>query len=374
MNGSQRPRIALSGYYGCGNAGDEAVLAGIQSSFASLDAPVDFTILSQNPASTYHSHGLHSVNRMSLRCLTETLRGSDLLISGGGSLLQDTTSMRSLLYYLLVIRVAGMLKVPVMFYAQGLGPLHRKLSRKLVGFAANRAAAITVRDQASADLMTAIGVSQRVEITADPAFALSPPPEIITQTSWRNEGLSANTPWLGVALRAWGDTASDVPRYGELVSALHKQTGLLPLLIPMQHPHDLQFAELVWNYLKGEIDVSILRYPHYPTALLGIISSLPMVIAMRLHTLILAASVGVPAIALSYDPKVSCLMHRLGMEKETFDWNSSEPSAIAAIAGNILQTRAERFDLLCSKSREMRRLALRNAEVALGITGSKGRV
>lgn len=372
MKVSRSPRIALSGYYGCGNAGDEAVLAGIQSSFAAIDAHIDFTVLSQNPTSTYYSHGLHSVDRMNLRCLADTLRGSDLLISGGGSLLQDTTSVRSLLYYVAVIRIANILKVPVMYYAQGLGPLHRKLSRKLVAGAANRAAAITVRDQSSADLMAEIGVSQRVEITADPAFALSAPPAIITQTCWRIEGLSPDTPWFGVALRAWGDDSSNVPRYGEMVIALHRQTGLIPLLIPMQHPHDLQFAELLWSYLRGKSDVSILRYPHYPTALLGIISTLPMVIAMRLHTLILAASVGVPSIALSYDPKVSHLMQRLGMETETFDWNSSQTSGIAELAGSILETRAERVDLLCGRSREMRRLAIRNAEIAMEVIENRG--
>ncbi|WP_436570579.1 polysaccharide pyruvyl transferase family protein, partial [Klebsiella pneumoniae] len=69
----------------------------------------------------------------------------DLLLSGGGSLLQDTTSLRSLLYYLWVQRVAWRARKPVMYYAQGLGPLRRRLSRRLVAAAARRAAYITVR-------------------------------------------------------------------------------------------------------------------------------------------------------------------------------------------------------------------------------------
>src|SRR5579872_2840845 len=146
------PRIAVSGYYGCGNTGDEAVLAGIIESFARRGAAgrAEITVLSADPDDTRQRHRLPAVDRMSMHAVRRTLRTSDLLLSGGGSLLQDTTSLRSLVYYLWIVRLARILGTPVMFYAQGIGPLRRRVSRAMVRVVADRVHYITVRDPGSA--------------------------------------------------------------------------------------------------------------------------------------------------------------------------------------------------------------------------------
>ena len=168
MNETQQ--FAVSGYYGCGNAGDEAVLAGIRESLARVAGDrVRLLALSQNPEETRKLHGIRAEDRMNFSALRAVMRESDLLLSGGGSLLQDTTSVRSLLYYLWVARVALNASIPLMFYAQGMGPLRRNMSRTLVRMVANRAASITVRDESSARLLAAIGVTNpKIEVTADP--------------------------------------------------------------------------------------------------------------------------------------------------------------------------------------------------------------
>src|SRR5579862_5696826 len=117
-------RFTVSGYYGCGNAGDEAVLAGIKEALQrQAGDEAQMIVLSQNPAETRRLHGLAAVDRMSLSMVRRVLSETDLLLSGGGSLLQDTTSIRSLLYYLWIARTAYSIGKPVMFYAQGIGPL-----------------------------------------------------------------------------------------------------------------------------------------------------------------------------------------------------------------------------------------------------------
>ena len=151
----------VSGYYGCGNVGDEAVLAGILEAFRRRSGDeTEIVALSQNPEATTRLHGIHSAYRMSPAIVRETLKGSQLLLSGGGSLLQDTTSLRSLIYYLWVVRVALRMKLPVMFYAQGIGPFRRPISRALVRLIANRVNAITVRDEHSFALLKKIGVNR----------------------------------------------------------------------------------------------------------------------------------------------------------------------------------------------------------------------
>src|SRR5690242_2973453 len=99
-------RIAISGYYGCGNTGDEAVLSGILAAFSRHAGVASdrFTVLSQDPQATIDQHGANAVPRMSHTLVRKAMRECDLFLSGGGSLLQDTTSLRSLFYYLWIIR------------------------------------------------------------------------------------------------------------------------------------------------------------------------------------------------------------------------------------------------------------------------------
>ena len=363
-------QIAVSGYYGCGNAGDEAVLAGIQEAFTRrAGANVSLIALSQDPAATTRQHGLRSEDRMSLNALRNAFRESHLLLSGGGSLLQDTTSVRSLLYYLWVARVALNMQVPIMFYAQGLGPLRRAMSRSLVRVVANRAAYITVRDEASARLLAAIGVTKpTMEVTADPAFALSPAPENAIAQVMHDEGLLTDRPLLGVALRPWGGTGeSPVASYAHLLTELSKQTGARIVLLPMQIPGDVEFAETVAQQTGCAEEFPVIRGTYTPAVLLGLVGRMQSVVAMRLHALIFAARAGVPPFALSYDPKVEHLMQILGMENALEHWRGFEPSEVAQRVGEQIADREAISGRLLAKMPALESLALRNADCALTV-------
>ena len=125
-------RILLSGYYGFGNAGDEAVLAAILASLRREMPDVESAVLSVDPAATTRLHGVAAFHRARPREVLAALRQCDLFVSGGGSLLQDVTSLSSLLFYLAQIRFARMLGRRVMVYAQGIGPLLRPATRMRV--------------------------------------------------------------------------------------------------------------------------------------------------------------------------------------------------------------------------------------------------
>lgn len=361
-------RFTVSGYYGCGNAGDEAVLAGIKESFTRrAGEEAQLIVLSQNPAETRRLHGLAAVDRMNLSMVRRVLGDTDLLLSGGGSLLQDTTSMRSLLYYLWVMRLAYSQGVPVMFYAQGLGPLRRSLSRTLVRMVANRAAYITVRDEPSARLLAALGVVRpTVEVTADPAFALTPAPKESLERLLETEGIPTDVPLLGVALRPWGTSAeSPTDAYARLLDALTAQCQAHVVLLPMQQPGDASFAEEVVQRTGKPETYSIVRQPYSPDTLLALIGRMEAVVAMRLHALLFAARAGVPPFALSYDPKVENLMHSLGLEDSLEHWRGFDADEVAARVAALLAERERRSAALCAQMPDLERRALRNADCAL---------
>jgi polysaccharide pyruvyl transferase CsaB len=361
-------RVAVSGYYGCGNSGDEAVLAGIRDGFRlRCGGRVALTALSQRPADTRALHGIDAADRMDIRALRATIGSSDLLISGGGSLLQDTTSFKSLLYYLFVMRIATGCKVPVMLYAQGLGPLRRGISRKLVRMTVNRAAYITVRDEGSAELLKEIGVSAPcVEVTADPAFALDPADPSIVAETMNREKIPQGVGPIGVALRPWGDTATaPIDLYRNLLLELESRTNCRCILLPMHHPDDLDFARRVAP--SNEFPIIEGVYP--PNVVLGLVSQMSMVVAMRLHTLIFAARAGVPPFALAYDPKVRHLMKRFDLIESTVDWNSFDPVEVASQVADTLTNRAEAVSKLKERTHDCESAALRNCDIALRLLG-----
>ncbi len=361
-------RFTVSGYYGCGNAGDEAVLAGIKEALQrQAGDEAQMIVLSQNPAETRRLHGLAAVDRMNLSMVRRVLSETDLLLSGGGSLLQDTTSIRSLLYYLWIIRLAYSQGVPAMFYAQGIGPLRRALSRTLVRMVANRAACITVRDEPSARLLTSLGVTRaKIEVTADPAFALSPAPADCVDRLMEAEGLPTDAPLLGVALRPWGAPGeSPAEAYARLLNALAAQCRARIVLLPMQMPGDKTFAEEVAQRADCPEAIAIVRNAYPPETLLALTARMQAVVAMRLHALIFAARVGVPPFALSYDPKVESLMRGLGLADSLEHWRGFDPDEVAGRVAGLLAERESRVAALRAQTPTLERLALRNADCAL---------
>lgn len=168
-------KIVISGYYGFGNAGDEAILEAMVRDLRALAPGARLVVLSADPAATAARCGVEAVPRMHLPSVLGALRGADLFISGGGSLLQDATSWRSVPYYAGLMRLARWMGVPVFVYAQGIGPLRRSWLRRLAARALNGAAEVTVRDRLSYEMLLELGVDPAaVTITADPVFALAP--------------------------------------------------------------------------------------------------------------------------------------------------------------------------------------------------------
>ncbi len=359
------PRFVVSGYFGCGNAGDEAVLAGLLSALRETSRQSETTVLSQNPRASEVLHGVRSVHRMKWQAVKGALQDNDALISGGGSLLQDTTSLKSLLYYLLIMRAARFFNKPVMMCAQGIGPLNLPISKKLVAASARRCNAITVRDTASAKLLQSLGVNHPVvEVTADLAFALDGAPEAALNVVKTLERLAPLEGSIVVALRPWGDSANRT-QYKALVTSLLGRVQQHVVLLPMQHPADLELAMDIYAATAAHPRCSVLTQPYGPTLLISLLQRANIVVAMRLHALILGVAAGVPPVALSYDPKVDALMHSIKREEYLFRWNSLNIDSLLEHVEAMLASTSTQRSSIQSQQQRLRALAVRNAEVAV---------
>lgn len=351
------PRVTLSGYYGFGNSGDEAVLAGLVKSLREKRAAdtLEITALSINPAETRAAHGITSAHRYKAYPVLRALGRTDLLLSGGGSLLQDTTSRHGIFYYLGIVRAAQIMGKKTMFIAQGIGPLRNPISRKLTAAVANRLDAITVRDTASAALLREIGVTRTsIEVTADPALLLGVP----------KPASNTDTPTFGIALRPWPGQADLALRLAEACgSALH---GHPAIVIPMQPQSDQEIADQFAQAWRDANGTATCIPPGTDLAsLTRSLAACQMVIGMRLHALILAAASGIPSVALSYDPKVAAFMAQSGQSDAVFNLENANWRELPALLANFWAERAPRAAALAERLPALRAAAGRNAEVAL---------
>ncbi|MDR2089819.1 MAG: polysaccharide pyruvyl transferase CsaB [Clostridiales Family XIII bacterium] len=311
---SRAYRILLSGYYGAGNIGDESILTVVVENLRARLSGVEITVLSQSPEATAAKHAVRSVNRRSPAVIGE-VRRCDLLISGGGSLLQDVTSRRSILYYLAVMWLAFFFRKEVFIYSQGIGPIVSKRNRRLTAWTLRRAAGIVVRDEASAELLSEIGVNrEKVIVTADPVLRIRKAELAAGRAILEGEGFDVNGPGpaVGFAVRERRTTGDFADELCLSIRRLRDEAGARVLLIPFHHAEDLPVIEELERRLAGE--VLALKRKYLTDEMLSIIGNMDLLVGVRLHALIYAAVMGVPMIAVSYDPKIHSFMHSLGMK------------------------------------------------------------
>ena len=360
-------RVVMSGYYGFDNAGDDAILESIQQAIHDTSAEVSVTALSNDPDRTRRQYGLEAIPRFQFLRVFSALRRGDALLSGGGSLLQDTTSTRSLLYYLSVIRCAQLLGKPVMLYANGIGPVRRPANRRRVKRVVERAALVTLRDHSSARELEEMGVRRAdIHVTADPVFHLVPAEKGRCLELLRSAGLGEGRPFVAVSVREWRDTGGFDGELARLCDHLRRTYGMEVLFLLMQPAKDRGATRRVQALME---EPSFVLDAHCtPRELMGVLGQARLCLAMRLHTLIFAARMAVPAMGLVYDPKVASYLEELELPAaghvESFDGDEAIRQADRLMADyeGVLVRLQEKSGQLAQAARENERLLMEMLE------------
>ncbi|MBT2285185.1 polysaccharide pyruvyl transferase CsaB [Paenibacillus polymyxa] len=330
-------KLVISGYYGFRNSGDEAVLKSILTALEEESQRSNITIepivLSGDPESTTAMYGVRSVHRMKLKEVREALKESDGLISGGGSLLQDATGLKSIPYYLGVIKLAQMLKKPTFIYAQGIGPVKRRIFDPMIKSVFKACTYVSVRDEQSADYLRGLGLQwNQIHVVPDPVMGL-PLPEAKVEsgagTVSANAATQANRvepssgghtklPVIGVSVRFWESDKKELTAIAAGLKKLCSKRAVHLRFLPFHLPIDEQASRFLMEMLgdvtsKGS-EISITQDLTDPQLMLEEVSKCDLVIGMRLHSLIYAASQYVPPVGISYDPKIDQFLLRLDSE------------------------------------------------------------
>ncbi|MEF3305145.1 polysaccharide pyruvyl transferase CsaB [Paenibacillus sp. GYB003] len=311
--GTEVKRIVLSGYYGFGNSGDEAVLQSILIALREegerQGVKVEPVVLSIRPEQTAAMYGVETAHRMRFAEVSRALRECDGLISGGGSLLQDATGIKTIPYYLAVLAMAQFYRKPTFIYAQGIGPVRRPLFYPFIRTIFNKCRYISVRDDESAALLSRMGIDRsRIEVVPDPVMGLD-----LKEGTFRS---NRSRPVVGVSVRFWNKDRSELDGIAASLRLIAEQRPVSIRLLPFHLPDDTDASRYVIDRvgsLPGGSDIGIKEEAVHPQQMLAEVNDCDLLIGMRLHSLIYAATRHVPLIGISYDPKIDQFLHRLGL-------------------------------------------------------------
>ncbi|MBQ3216506.1 MAG: polysaccharide pyruvyl transferase CsaB [Oscillospiraceae bacterium] len=309
-----RDGVVICGAYGKGNCGDNAILDAIVEQFHQLDPDLPLTALSRSPKETRICTGINAVYTFNVWKIARLMRRSKLYISGGGTLMQDATSTRSLLYYLFSIHQAARNGCRVMLYGCGIGPVSRPRNQKRTAKTLNRYAdIISVRDGYSIDFLEKIQVHRpEIYLNADPALLIDPPDTGELHNYLHASGLEEGKQYMLLAVRPWPGFEEKISAFAAAAQYAYSHHGLIPLLYAMEPKRDNAAVTAVSKHLSC---------PHLCLSagssgeeVIALIRRMSLVVSMRLHALIFAAGQGVSMVGVVYDPKVSGFLDHLGQD------------------------------------------------------------
>ena len=295
-------KICISGYYGFDNFGDETILKVLVENLKKFECNPEITVFSSNPNKTATSLNVKSVRSFDILGVIKSLLKTDYLISGGGSLLQDVTSKKSLIYYLGILFLAQLFLKKTIIFAQGIGPIKDKKLEKLTAFILKRAELITVRDDNSLNLLNSYGINSNVIKCNDPVWNI-------------NVEQKNNTNKIGVQLRTFTTLTDEF--ISELAKNINKYYSDKEInILSLQNHLDLEPC----NKLKEEllkinknINVKVIENTSNDK-IIEDISNLETLIAMRFHACLIAIKAGVKTIPINYDIKVETLAKEFNLD------------------------------------------------------------
>lgn len=363
----------ILGYYGFRNIGDDALLMSIIKDLKEFKPDIKLLILSRIPADTSRDFQVASISRINMLQIYQAMKSSKAFIYGGGNLLQDNTSTRSLLFYLSTVWLAKKLRLKVMFYANGIGPLKKSLNRMLTRKIMNKVDVITLREELSfTELKHMDIISPRILLTADAALTVtdgcgSRDTDILQQL-----GIQNGKPLLGISLRKYpGHEKFEHEKYETVIARVADHMvsayGALPVFFPMQHPEDIPILENVAAKMQHVSYIVKDKLNVFQTY--DLISKMHMILGMRLHALVFSAVAAVPMVGLVYDPKIQGFLDCIS-QPSAGDVRLLEYESLEKLTGQVWQKHDEISRQLAADMPALKEKARENAKVAVELITS----
>lgn len=309
-----RDGVLICGAYGRGNAGDDAILLAILTELRSIDPDLSFQVFSRNPMETRQTYRVNAFYTFHIWKAIYYFKRAKFFINGGGSLMQDVTSYRSLWFYLWTLATAKHYGCPVIMYGCGIGPIRNNGNRARAARVMNRSVdSITLRDPDSLKELEVLGVTEpKIALSADTTVSLPPASPDIIDGILDSRGIPANGNYIGFILRPWPGFEEKTKDIAAAADYVYETYGLTPVFFPIEPRLDVAAAQRVIHWMNAPHYILTEAYTAAQT--IGILSRMKVVTSMRLHGLIFAAGQGVPLVGIVYDQKVSSFLSYIGQD------------------------------------------------------------
>ena len=368
--------VILSGYYGFGNMGDDSLLLSIASQLRAIDPQVRITALTKDPKKSQLKYGVRCINRLNVFAIRREMKRAKLLISGGGSLLQNNTSEKSLNYYIAIIKLAKRAGLPVMVYSNGIGPVYGERSVEKVKKVLSEVDLISLREPSSLEFLQEVGLKPRrkIEVTADPALTVKPIDRNRLDYIEDRLGIDTkNNKYYALSVREYENLRTGgnmsksefTARVAASMRDIYDRLGLLPLVVSVQNVADFEISRAVcreFEKLSGK--KAILAQGLSARELTALLSKMEFAAGMRLHMLIYATNACIPAIGIAYDPKISAFLEYSGHD-EPIDISNFTPEDILSRAEHTVSHRNALCEKLRARHGELSLLAKFDAQCAM---------
>jgi len=322
-------KLVIAGAYGCGNVGDDAILAGLLKRFR--PEQFDITVFTADAVQTKKQFKIKTVRQklnvgFSLKILKEfefikmirAISTADILIIGGGALIHDLRPY-NLPYFFALHALARMSGAKVLYFGIGVGPLTTGLGQWLCRRMLPKANHISVRDPEGKVWLQKAGVQADVVVSADPAFALGPgdiDKGRIKQVL-RMENVPAS--YISTTVCGWFrssdfwrrnqlDLKQGILRMAEIYDFLIRRYRKAVLFVPTVVPYDRELAIQIRKHMKNPDGFYCLKQDYSPSELMGIVAGSEWLLGMRLHSMIFATIMQIPFLGIIYDQKVDHFM------------------------------------------------------------------
>jgi len=366
----KRDGALVCGAYGRGNAGDDAILEAIVRELRQLDPDLPVWVLSRKPKDTRSIYRVNSIYTFNILRFLRRMKKTRLYINGGGSLMQDATSRRSLWFYLFTISAAKILGNKVMMYGCGIGPIRYPSNRRLAASVLQkRVDVITLRDTHSKAELEDMGVTApEIILSADPTVILPSTESATIDGLLENAGLDPAGRYIGFTLRPWPGFEAKAPLFGQAADYVYERYGLTPVFLPIERRLDVDAAKLAAAHMKAPH--CILDATGSSAHTIGLFARMQVVVSMRLHALVFSAGQGVPLVGVVYDPKISSFLSYIGQDLYTdlgdltLDALKAHLDAAVARIGNT--------GFLSEGVERLRQVERRNQDAAGRLLGLKG--
>ena len=371
---SEKYDFVLSGYYGYGNIGDDALMFSVISNILQKKEDMKICLLTKNPKKFQNMLDEYFANikvkhRFNFLSVRNAIKKSQALVFGGGTLLNDNTSTRSFIYYSSLLKSAQKSGKKTILYANGIGPIYRDKNQKKAEKIAQNITLATMRDEKSYDSLINLGMDKnKIYQTADEVLTIKNNSYFNAYKKDFKEYISRDhsdkSGYVAVSVRKWKYMQPDfLDTFSAAIGVICREYNLIPVYIIMEPKNDKLISERLSQLNSGAYCINA---GGDIEKVLAIIRSAEAVISIRLHTLIFAAAFGVPMVGISYDPKVKSFMDDIFDEDEyTVELTDFSKDKLTEKFGKLMSSKESVKEKINGETQKLCEKASSNAELFL---------